>query len=274
MRAGSAAGVDGDSIHNLPVNSCFETAQPNVSRLMVAAASGASRPVDRERIHAAPQFALEILRESGRLALRFNESEIAIIRANASDQSAREWRGTRRELLEKRFFQKRGQAIRRNIRNDGVLSDRQTNFAVPIDVCQARELVELFRVHSAGRNAKPHRRKIRLLLGTHTHMVGVRGTAHISALEGELMAEARDKFRTQAAKAPLLDQKSKATLGARFPRAEIAVNLGEFHHHRGGLKDFHEYIQRRSDCKSSRAHLTAHHPLHSEPPSLLRGTAD
>src|SRR6266853_582128 len=164
MRAGSAAGVDGDSIHNLSVNSCLETAQPNVSRLMVAAASRASRPVDRERIHAAPHFDLEILREGDRAALGFNESEIAIIRANASDQSAREWRRTRRELLEKRFFQKRGHAIRQNIWNDGVLSDRQTNFAVPIDVCQAREFVELFRVYSAGWNAKPHYRKIRLFL--------------------------------------------------------------------------------------------------------------
>src|SRR5258708_19933388 len=149
MRPGPAAGVDGDSIHNLPVNSCFETAQPNVSRLMVASASRASRPVDRERIHAAPHFALEILRESDRAALRFNEGEIAIIRSYAGDQSAREWRGTRRELLEKRFFQKRGDAIRRNIRNDSVLSDRQAHFAIPIPACHAPKLFKFFPLSSA-----------------------------------------------------------------------------------------------------------------------------
>src|SRR5260370_18380221 len=102
-------------------------------------------------------------------------------------------------------------------------------------------------------------------------MVGMGRTADIVAMEGELMTEAREKFRTQAAKGPLLDQKSKAKLGASFARAEIAVNLGEFHHHRGCLKDFHEYIQRRSDCESSRAHLTAHQHVESEPAGLLRG---
>src|SRR6266446_10467240 len=102
-------------------------------------------------------------------------------------------------------------------------------------------------------------------------MVGMGGAAHVSALKRELVTEACDKFGPQAANAPFLNQKSKATLGARFPRAEIAVNLGEFHHYRGCLKDFHEYIQRRSDCESSRAHLTAHQHVESEPAGLLRG---
>src|SRR5260370_25161996 len=102
-------------------------------------------------------------------------------------------------------------------------------------------------------------------------MIGMGGAAHISALEGEFVTEACDKFGPQAANAPLLNQKSKTALGAGLPRAVVAVNLYQFHHYRRGLKDFHKYIQRRSHCESSGAHLTAHQNVEAKPASLFSG---
>src|SRR6202521_5787662 len=101
-------------------------------------------------------------------------------------------------------------------------------------------------------------------------MVGVTAAAHISALKGELMSEARDEFRAQPANAPLLDQKGKTALGARLARAVIAVNLDQFHHDRCCLEDFDKDIQRRSDRESSGAHLAAHQHVEAEPAGLLR----
>src|SRR5260370_14561747 len=97
------------------------------------------------------------------------------------------------------------------------------------------------------------------------------GAAHISALEGEFVTEACDKFGPQAANAPLLNQKSKTALGAGLPRAVVAVNLDQFHHDRRGLKDFDKYIQRRSHCESSGAHLVAHQNVDDKPASLFSG---
>src|SRR6266478_4612540 len=102
-------------------------------------------------------------------------------------------------------------------------------------------------------------------------MVGVRGTAHVSALKRELVAEACDKLRAQAAKTPLFDQKSKAALGARLPRAEITINFDKFNHDRGRLEDLDKHIQRRSDGESSGTHLAAHQHVEALPASLLRG---
>src|SRR6266700_4897167 len=102
-------------------------------------------------------------------------------------------------------------------------------------------------------------------------MVGMRGAAHVSALKCELAAESCDKFRAQAAKAPLFNQKSKTALRARLPWAMVAVNFDEFHHHRGGLEDLHKYIQGRSDGESSRAHLATHQHIEADPAGLLRG---
>src|SRR5260370_8074406 len=95
------------------------------------------------------------------------------------------------------------------------------------------------------------------------------GAAHISALEGEFVTEACDKFGPQAANAPLLNQKSKTALGAGLPRAVVAVNLDQFHHDRRGLKDFDKYIQRRSHCESSGDHLPAHQNVEAKPASLF-----
>src|SRR6266481_5822829 len=102
-------------------------------------------------------------------------------------------------------------------------------------------------------------------------MVGVRGTAHVPALERKLAAEARHKFGAQAAKAPLLNQKRKTALGARFARAMIAVNLNQFRDNGGCLEQFDKDIQRRSDGESSGAHLAAHQNVEAKPASLLRG---
>src|SRR6266404_2243994 len=102
-------------------------------------------------------------------------------------------------------------------------------------------------------------------------MVGVRGTAHVPALERKLAAEARHKFGAQAAKAPLLNQKRKTALGARFARAMIAVNLNQFRENGGCLEQFDKDIQRRSDGESSGAHLAAHQNVEAKPASLLRG---
>src|SRR5713226_5203832 len=101
-------------------------------------------------------------------------------------------------------------------------------------------------------------------------MVSVRGTAHVPALESKLAAEARNKFGAQAANAPLLNQKGKSALGARLARAMIAVNLDQFHDDGGRLEQFDKNIQRRSDGKSSGAHLSADQNVEAEPARLFR----
>src|SRR5260370_3252881 len=102
-------------------------------------------------------------------------------------------------------------------------------------------------------------------------MIGMGGAAHISALKGEFVTKACDKFGPQAANAPFLNQKSKTALGAGLARAVVAVNLDEFHHDRRGLKDFDKYIQRRSHCESSGAHLAAHQNVEAKPARLFSG---
>src|SRR5882724_1047434 len=102
-------------------------------------------------------------------------------------------------------------------------------------------------------------------------MVGVRGTAHVAALERKLAAEARNKFGAQTAQAPLLNQKRKTALGARFARAMIAVNLDEFNDDGGRLERFDKDIQQRSDGESSGAHLAAHQNVEAEPPCHFCG---
>src|ERR1700730_18418649 len=97
------------------------------------------------------------------------------------------------------------------------------------------------------------------------------GAAQISAVQGELVAEADDKFRAQAANAPLLDQKGKSALGACLARTMIAVNLDQFDDDRCRLEGFGEDIHRRSDSESSGAHLAAHQHVEAESSSLLRG---
>src|SRR6266571_1211011 len=164
IRASPAAGVDRHGIHNLSVNSRLETAKTDIGGLMIAAARRAAGPVNRERIHAATHFVVESFGERHRTALGFDESEVAIIRPDASDQSTQKGRRARGKLFEQRFFQKFGYAMRRNIGNDGVLCDRETNLAVSVICSQACELVELFRVYPARWNAKPTRRKTRLFL--------------------------------------------------------------------------------------------------------------
>src|ERR1700731_4233884 len=102
-------------------------------------------------------------------------------------------------------------------------------------------------------------------------MVGMRETAHVAALEGKLATQARNKFGAQTAKAPLLNQKCKTALGARFAGAMIAVNLNQFHDDCGRLEQFDKNIQRRSDGESPGAHLAAHQHVEAEPARLFRG---
>src|SRR5216684_8301364 len=99
----------------------------------------------------------------------------------------------------------------------------------------------------------------------------MRGTAHISALEREFVAEACDKFRSQSPKPPFLNQESKTALGAGLTRAVVAINLDQLDHDCGRLEDFDEDIQRRGYCESYRAHLAAHQNVEAEPASLLGG---
>src|SRR5258708_32489919 len=63
MGASPAARVNRDGIHNLSVNSCFETAEADVGRLMIATASRAAGPMNRDGIPAAPHLVVESLRE-------------------------------------------------------------------------------------------------------------------------------------------------------------------------------------------------------------------
>src|SRR5205807_2144499 len=66
-----------------------------------------------------------------------------------------------------------------------------------------------------------------------------------------------DELRAQTRQAPLFDEKSKSALRARLAGAVMSINFDQFQHHGCRLKSFHKNIQRRSNGKTSRAHLSA-----------------
>src|SRR6202011_645980 len=138
------------------VNFCLEPAKTDVRNFMIATTRWAAGPMNREGIHASTHFFVESLGKRDSAALRFDKSQIAIIGADAGNQSAHKRRRTRRELLEQRFPEKLRHAIGRNIGNNCILSGSQAKLAVAIDVCEARELVQLLGINSAGRNAETH----------------------------------------------------------------------------------------------------------------------
>lgn len=88
MRARSPAYIDRHRIDDLSVDFCFEAAKTNVRGLMIAATRRAPGPVNRQGIHVSTEFFLERLRKRDGAALRFDQGEVAIVRPNASNQSA------------------------------------------------------------------------------------------------------------------------------------------------------------------------------------------
>src|SRR6202011_1609719 len=94
------ARVDCHGIDELSVNFCLEPPETDIRNFMVATTSGAAGPVNCEGIHACTHFFVESLGERDRAALRFDKSEVAIISANAGNQTTHKGRGTRQELLE------------------------------------------------------------------------------------------------------------------------------------------------------------------------------
>src|SRR6266849_9811728 len=120
---------------------------------MVAATRRAPGPMNRQWVHPCTHLFLESLGKGDSAALRFDKSQIAIIGSDAGNQSAHKRRRTRRELLEQRFPEKLRHAIGSNIGDNCILSRSQANLAVAIDVCEPRELVQLFGINSSGWNA-------------------------------------------------------------------------------------------------------------------------
>src|SRR5262249_50501234 len=143
VRTGAATCINRHGIDQLSVNFCLEAAKTDVRRFMIATTCRAAGPMNRERIDASSHFCVESLGKSDRAALGFDQSEIAIIGADAGNQSAHEGRWSRRELLEQSFPEKHGHAIGGNVWNDRILSGSQANLAIAIGVRQARESVQL-----------------------------------------------------------------------------------------------------------------------------------
>src|SRR5260370_40773154 len=111
MGTGPSTRIDRHGIHNLSVNSCLETTKTYIGSLMVATAGWAARPVNCERIRAGTHLVVERFGESDCAALRFNESEIAVIGHDAGDQRAHGWRGARRGLLDQRCSEEAGHSF-------------------------------------------------------------------------------------------------------------------------------------------------------------------
>src|SRR2546429_9889847 len=122
MGARPAARVDRDCVHNLSVNSCLKTAKSDVGSLMVTTSRRTTGPMNRERIQAGAHFLVQSFGERYCPALCFDESQVAIIRSDARDQSAHKWRGAGRELRKQGLFPEVGPASRRHIGDDGVLT--------------------------------------------------------------------------------------------------------------------------------------------------------
>src|ERR1700685_3245003 len=114
-------------------------------------------------------------------------------------------------MFYERFFQQIIDAIVADIRDDGVLPNREANFAVAIFVGEVRQFFELIRIDAARWYAEANRDETCLPLRNDSEMVGVAGAAHIFATKFKLVAKTRDEFAAQAANAPLLDQESEAT---------------------------------------------------------------
>src|SRR2546429_6726080 len=122
MGARPAARVDRDCVHNLSVNSCLKTAKSDVGSLMVTASRRTTGPMNRERIQAGAHFLVQSFGERYCPALCFDESQVAIIRSDARDQSAHKWRGAGGGLRNQRPFQEFGHPSPRKIGNGEVLT--------------------------------------------------------------------------------------------------------------------------------------------------------
>src|ERR1700730_5670339 len=146
--------VDCHSIDELSVDFCLEPAKTNIRNFMVATSSGAAGPMNCEELRVCTHFFVESLGKRDCAALRFDKGQIAIIGADASNQTTHKGRGARRKLPEQRFAEKLRDAIGWNIWNNCILSCTQANRAVAILVSETREFVKLLRIDSAGGNAE------------------------------------------------------------------------------------------------------------------------
>ena len=141
--------VDCHGIDELSVDFCLEPAKTNIRNFMVATSSGAAGPMNCEGLRARTHFFVESLGKRDSAALRFDERQIAIIGADASNQTTHKGRRARRKLLEQRFAEKLRHAIGWNIGNDCILPGSQANRAVAIHVSETREFVNLLGINSA-----------------------------------------------------------------------------------------------------------------------------
>src|ERR1700722_15990587 len=271
VRSGAATDVDRDGVHNFSVDLRLEPSKADIRRLVIAAARGAARPMNRERRSVRAESFFQRLRKSDGAALRFDQSHIAVIGADARDQAAHKWRWTRREKFYEPFFQQIIDAIVADIRNDGVLADREANFAITVFVGETRQLFQLIGIDATGGYAKADGDQPCLALRYHAKMIGVAGAAHVFAAEFEFVAEAREEFAAQAANAPLFDQESEATFRAGFARTVIAKDFDELGDDGDGFERFDENVERRRDSESARAHFAADEHVESEAAAFASG---
>src|SRR5207253_11521819 len=98
-RASLATRVNGHGGHGLSLASGLESTKSNIRRLMVSTSGGTSGPVNRQRISPRTECFVESLGKRDGAAFRFDESKIAVVRADASHHVAQKGRRARRELL-------------------------------------------------------------------------------------------------------------------------------------------------------------------------------
>src|SRR5207237_6246976 len=87
----------------LSLASGLESTKANIRRLMVSTSGWTSGPVNRQRISPRTECFVESLGKRDGAAFRFDESKIAVVRADASHHVAQKGRRARRELLEQGF---------------------------------------------------------------------------------------------------------------------------------------------------------------------------
>src|SRR5215471_21025391 len=102
VRSGAAAGIDRHSINDLISHLGSESTEADVGRLMIAASSRASRPVNFERAMRRTKTLLQRLGQFESALFGLDLREVAEIRSHARHQPAQEWGWRTREFLQQR----------------------------------------------------------------------------------------------------------------------------------------------------------------------------